>query len=127
VCGLGDFFFRAYYPDKPFADNLKDIYKARNHLLGLHGTITPILEKQFPKSKPGLSSERRTTHFFGDSIADIAVLALATELCPSEHKVLFFETTTLAWNLLYLFLWGLFSVSSVPSCVPLCLKKHVFI
>lgn len=83
VCGLAEAFFREQYPREYFADHLVSIYKARNRLLGPQGTIEKHLEKRFPHTKPKLVSELRKTHFFGESIADIGVLGLATELCSS--------------------------------------------
>lgn len=84
VCGLAESFFRKKYPNDYSADHLIAIYKARNQLLGQEGTIEKHLKKQFPHTTPKLVSELRKTHFFGESIADIGVLGLATELCPSN-------------------------------------------
>lgn len=86
VCGLAEKYFRQKYPHECYADNLVSIYKARNHLLGPKGTIANILSKHYPKTSPKLKSVRRKSHFFGKSIEDIAVLALATELCPSDSN-----------------------------------------
>lgn len=84
ACGLAEVFFREKYPKDYFANNLVSIYKARNQLLGPDGTIEKHLKKRFPNTKPKLKSERRKTHFFGESVADIGVLCLATELCSSD-------------------------------------------
>lgn len=86
VCGLAEAYFRERYPDDYFADHLVEIYKARNNLLGPNGSIGRHLERRFPNTRPKLESERRKTHFFGESIADIAVLGLATELCSSDKE-----------------------------------------
>lgn len=84
ACGLAEAFFREKYPKKHFADHLVSIYRARNQLLGTEGNIEMHLKKRFPHTMPKLKSELRKTHFFGQSIADIGVLCLATELCSSN-------------------------------------------
>lgn len=81
VCSMAEMYFREKYPHDYFADHLVSIYKARNHLLGPKGQIETDLKKRFPYTRPKLTSELRKTHFFGESVADIAVLGLATELC----------------------------------------------
>jgi hypothetical protein len=86
VCGLAEKFFRYKYPDEPFADNLRAIYKARNQLLGPDGSVCNALIQRYPHTKPKLVSERSESHFFGKTIEDIAVLAHATELCPSNSE-----------------------------------------
>lgn len=86
TCGLAEKYFRQEYPDKPFADHLVSIYQARNRLLGPNGNICEFLSERYPATFPKLQSEWRDCHFFGDSIEDIAVLALATELCPSNRE-----------------------------------------
>lgn len=86
VCSLAEKFFRYKYPNKKAADHLVAIYKARNKLLGPNGLITTYLAQKYPRTKPILHSEKRDTHFFGETIADIAVLGLATELCPSNAQ-----------------------------------------
>jgi hypothetical protein len=86
TCGMGEKFFRYKYPKEPFADNLISIYKARNQLLGPNGSITKYLTQRYPETHPKLQSEWRKCHFFGESIEDIAVLALAAELCPSNQE-----------------------------------------
>lgn len=84
VCGMAEAFFRKKYPQEYFADHLVSIYKARNRLLGPNGTIATHLKRRFPHTKPDLISQRRKTHFFGETVADIGVLGLATELCSSN-------------------------------------------
>jgi len=84
VCGMAEAFFREKYPKEYAADHLVSIYKARNRLLGPNGVIETHLKKRFSHTKPKFESERRKTHFFGKSIADIGVLGLATELCSSN-------------------------------------------
>lgn len=86
VCGMAEKYFRQHYPQSPFADNLQSIYKARNQLLGPNGSIHQVLAKHFPNTIPALHSQRRVSHFFGKSPEEIAVLGLATELCPSDNK-----------------------------------------
>lgn len=87
VCGIAEKYFRHYYPEAPFANNLIAIYQARNQLLGSQGdSMISLLSQQHPDTQPTLHSERHITHFFGKSIADIAVLGLATELCPSDRN-----------------------------------------
>lgn len=86
ICSLGEKFFRQRYPKESFADNMLAIDQARNKLLGPNGTIADILHKRFPKTHPTLHSERKLSHFFGDTVEDLAVLALAAELCPSDNK-----------------------------------------
>ena len=87
VCGMAEKFFRSQYPNECYADNLISIYQARNELLGTQGTIANILAQRYPHTKPIFHSERHLTHFFGKSLADIAVLGLAGELCPSDDKI----------------------------------------
>ncbi len=86
TCGMAEKFFRQKYPQKSFANNLISIYRARNRLLGPNGSIAEFLGQRYPNTKPKLHSEWRECHFFGESIEDIAVLALATELCPSNQE-----------------------------------------
>lgn len=86
VCGIAEKYFRHFYPRDHYADNLISIYKSRNELLGSNGSISNILTNRFPHTKPTLTSEWRMCHFFGDSIGDLAVLALATELSPPDNK-----------------------------------------
>lgn len=86
TCGLAEKFFRVAYPQEYFADHLVAIYRARNALLGPNGSIANFLKPLYPTTKPILQSERRETHFFGETIDDIAVLGLATELCPSDNE-----------------------------------------
>jgi SAM-dependent methyltransferase len=85
VCGMGEKFFRQKYPKESYADNLISIYQARNALLGPNGSITDYLEQRYPDTKPKLDSFWRQCYFFGESIEDVAVLALAAELCPSNN------------------------------------------
>lgn len=86
LCGLAEKYFRQKLPQQPYADHLVAIYKARNQLLGPGGSIAKHLLQRFPKTQPLLKSERHPCHFFGESQADIAVMAMATELCPSDTK-----------------------------------------
>ncbi|MBA3957978.1 MAG: class I SAM-dependent methyltransferase [Parachlamydiaceae bacterium] len=86
VCSLGYHYFKRMFPNEHFADNLKAIYQARNDLLGLNGSIATHLKEKYPSTNPTLRSERKESHFFSDSIADMAVLAMATELCPSNKE-----------------------------------------
>ena len=87
VCGLAEKYFRKFYPKEHYADNLIAIYKARNKILGPNGLIKKYLTEQFPEINISFQSERRMCHFFGKSKADIAVLALATELCSSDSHL----------------------------------------
>ena len=86
VCGIAEKYFREHYPDEFIADNLISIYKARNYLLGPEGVICSYLKKRYPHTTPKLVSQQHKSHFFGENIADIGVLALATELCPSDNE-----------------------------------------
>lgn len=86
ICGIAEKYFRHFYPNNYYADNLISIYKSRNELLGPNGSISDILAERFPGTKPTLRSELRMCHFFGKSIDDLAVLALATELCPPDNN-----------------------------------------
>lgn len=86
VCGLAEKFFRQYYPNECYANNLIAIYKARNQLIGPQGNIEVYLTNKYPHTKPKLVSKRILTHFFGETKEDIAVLANATELCPSDSQ-----------------------------------------
>lgn len=86
VCGLGEKFFRERYPKEPYADNLIRIYQARENLLGPKGVIGHELINRFPDSQCTMKSERTQSHFFADTIEDMAVLALAAELCPVDRK-----------------------------------------
>lgn len=86
ICGIAEKFFRKYHPNLPFANNLIAIYQARNQLLGPRGSIAEILSQHYPRTQPVLQSIRQITHFFGRYIADIAVTALAAELCPSDKN-----------------------------------------
>lgn len=85
VCSLAEKYFRHFYPQDPYAENLIAIYAARNALLGPQGSIARLLAERFPHTNPSFYAERQPTHFFGRSIADIAALALAGELCPSNE------------------------------------------
>jgi len=99
VCGLAEKYFRNFYPDECYANNLIEIYKARNRMLGVNGLIVNHLSKRFKNTKVSIKSERRMCHFFGESKSDIGVLALATELCSSDsHK---FDLTKLEFCLDY--------------------------
>lgn len=100
ICGMAERYFRHFYPSDRYADNLIAIYKARNELLGPGGSISTILAKRFPDTTPTLTLERRMCHFFGESIADLAVLGLATELCPADHNL--FDTKKLQFCFDYL-------------------------
>lgn len=83
VCTMGEKFFRKNKQN--YADNLIAIYRAREYLLAPHGSIATILAKHYPDTQPILQSVRKQSHFFGNSIADLAALALAAELCPSDR------------------------------------------
>ncbi|MDP1835738.1 MAG: hypothetical protein Q8K75_07400 [Chlamydiales bacterium] len=87
VCSAAEKYFREVYPKECYADNLISIYKARNDLLAPNGSVVQHLAQRFPKTKPALKSEWRMCHFFGESIADLGVLALATELCSSDEQL----------------------------------------
>ncbi|MFA5959823.1 MAG: hypothetical protein WC785_04840 [Tatlockia sp.] len=100
VCGLAEKYFREYYPKGCYADNLISIYKARNKILGPKGLIKNHLTERFPGINISFRSERRMCHFFGKSKADIAVLALATELCSSDSDL--FDLTKLQFCLNYI-------------------------
>lgn len=99
VCGIGEKFFRHKYPNECFADNLTSIYSARNLLFGPNGSIGSFLAKRYPHTKPKFQSVWRQSHFFGESKEDIAVLALAAELCPSDDEP--FDITKLQFCLDY--------------------------
>lgn len=99
VCGIAEKFFRAKYPHAPFADHLRSIYQARNQLLGPGGSITHFLSQRYPKTTPRLYSEKKESHFFGKTKEDIAVLALATELCVADDHL--FDLTKLEFCLDY--------------------------
>lgn len=99
VCGMAEKYFRQKYPNDCLADNLVSIYSARNRLLGPDGSICGHLSQRYPNTKPKLHSERRQTHFFGETVEDIAVLGLATELCPSNSET--FDLTKLQFCLDY--------------------------
>ena len=83
-CGMAMKYFQEKYLHKPFADNLRLIYQTRNQLLGTHGSVVKHLAQRYPNSKAQLTSVRKKSHFFGKSKEDIAVLAMATELCSSD-------------------------------------------
>jgi hypothetical protein len=85
-CGIAEKYFRYRYPQECYANNLVAIYAARNSLLGSNGTIEKHLVQRHPNTKPKLHSEKKKSHFFGKTIEDIAVLAMATELCPSDNQ-----------------------------------------
>ncbi len=95
---LSEKYFRVSYPDKPYADNLNAIYAARNNLLGPNGSIADELVKRFPETKPRLQSDLRPTHFFARSIADMAVIALAGELCSSDWNPFELEKLQFCWD-----------------------------
>lgn len=99
VCGMAEKYFRHRYPEARFADNLVTIYKARNDMLGPQGQICKFLKQRYPDTNPILHSERKESHFFGETVADIAVLGLATELCPSDRNK--FDLTKLEFCLDY--------------------------
>lgn len=84
ACSLAEKYFRSAYPNNNYADNLNAIYEARNALLGPQGSIAKLLSERFPNTPASFYAQRQQTHFFGQSIADIAVLALAGELCPNN-------------------------------------------
>jgi len=84
VCSMAEKYFESRYPDEPYAKNLLSIYRARNALLGEKGSIAKVLKNLYPGTHPTLSSQKVKSHFFGDTIEDIAALGLATELCPSD-------------------------------------------
>lgn len=87
VCGMAEKYFRNHFPQSHYADNLVAIYRARNSLLGPNGTIGTRLAERFPDTKPEVQAEWRMCHFFGETIADIAVLGLATELCSVDNDL----------------------------------------
>lgn len=99
VCSMAEKYFRTQFPIDCFADNLSAIYKARNQLLGPNGTISTVLKKRYPGTNPILYAERQQSHFFGKTPEDIAVLGLATELCPSDPNP--FEISKLQFCLDY--------------------------
>lgn len=99
VCSVAEKYFRHYHPNEPYADNLISIYQARNQLFGPQGSIATILTQRYPHTHPSLHSVRNITHFFGKSVTDIAVLGLATELCPSNNAK--FDITKLQFCLDY--------------------------
>lgn len=86
VCGLSEKYFRKNDTQGKIADNLLSIYKARNQLLGPEGTICEHLKNRFPETNPKMISQRHHTHFFGETVADIGVMGLAGELCPSNDE-----------------------------------------
>ncbi len=95
---LSEEYFRSAHPRQPYADNLNAIYMARNKLLGPKGSIAAALAERFPHTKPTLHSELRSTHFYARSIADMAVIALAGELCPSDSELFDLSKIRFCWD-----------------------------
>lgn len=100
MCGLAEKYFRYFYPREHYEDNLISIYKVRNRILGVNGLIGQYLAERIPDAKCSFKSECRMCHFFGESKADVAVLALATELCSSDSHT--FDLAKLQFCLNYI-------------------------
>ena len=68
------------------AENLRDIFKARNRLLK-DGAINEWLESQFPDTLPTWKAKVTPSCIYGNSIDELAVMSVVGELCSPENDL----------------------------------------